>query len=208
MLKQIKLSILFFTLLLFSACTHKEKLNTLESDISQESISKEQKSMLTNGYQIGNYRFLLTEEQKKSSTDQKIFINNNFFKTDFLAQEKLIDNHKKINIILYSMHYSKEEERYTFGTFFVNTSNTLIQKINLTITPKFKNIGDAEPFKTNLYGSNFTELPPKGVIVQSISGGFPLESADLLMQTQPSDISFEISDLEINGEKVDNSNEH
>lgn len=75
---------------------------------------------------IGEYKLLLTENQKKD--EKQIFITNNFFESDFLKKQNNIDLSKKINIILYGLHYSPEEELYTLGTFMINTSDITIKK--------------------------------------------------------------------------------
>lgn len=179
---------------------------TSSNSASEEIITKEQKEYINNGYQIGEYKLLLTENQKKD--EQQVFIDNNFFESNFLKIQKNIDLSKKINIILYGLHYSPEEERYTLGTFLINTSNTTIKKISFTLTPSFKNIGDVEPIKSNFEGDDFVELPPKNFFTLAVSGDAPLKSAYLLMENKGPDITFKITNLEINGEKVDNTNEH
>lgn len=172
----------------------------------EETITKEQDDALNNGYPIGDYTLLLTKNQKKD--EKQIFIDNNFFEANFLKKQNDIDYSKKINIILYGLHFSPEEERYTLGTFLINTSNTTIKKISLTVTTNFKNIGDVTPTKLTLEGADFAELAPKNFVTLALSGDAPLESADLLMENKGSDITFKISDLEINGEQVDNTNEN
>lgn len=197
--------ILIIATIFFVGC--KDTTDTATSNITRkEIITKEQEDYLNNGYQIGEYKLLLTENQKKD--EKQIFITNNFFESDFLKKQNDIDLSKKINIILYGLHYSPEEERYTLGTFLINTTNTTIKKLSFTLTPSFKNIGDVEPIKSNFEGDDFVELPPKSFFTLAISGDAPLKSADLLMENKGPDITFKITDLEINGEKVDNTNEH
>ncbi|MBO0447631.1 hypothetical protein IGJ55_003329 [Enterococcus sp. AZ170] len=197
--------ILVFTTIFFIGCK-----NTTDTDVSastsNEMITKEQEDYLNNGYQIGEYKLLLTENQKKD--EKQIFITNNFFESDFLKKQNDIDLSKKINIILYGLHYSPEEELYTLGTFMINTSDITIKKISLTVTTKFKNIGEVSPTKLTLEGDDFAELAPKNFLTLALSGDAPLKSADLLMENKGPDITFKITDLEINGEKVDNTNEH
>lgn len=197
--------ILVFTTIFFIGCK-----NTTDTDVStstsNEMITKEQEDYLDNGYQIGEYKLLLTKNQKKK--EKQNFIDNNFFEANFLKKQNDIDLSKKINIILYGLHYSPEEERYTLGTFLINTTNTTIKKLSFTLTPSFKNIGDVEPIKSNFEGDDFVDLPSKSFFTLAISGDAPLKSADLLMENKGPDITFKITDLEINGEKVDNTNEH
>ncbi|MGX7149822.1 hypothetical protein [Enterococcus ureasiticus] len=197
--------ILIITCVFFVGC--KNTTNTVISNsASEETITKEQEDYLKNGYQIGDYKLLLTKNQKKN--EKQTFIDNNFFEANFQKIQDNIDLSKKINIILYGLHYSPEEERYTLGTFLINTTNTTIKKLSFTLTPSFKNIGDVEPIKSNFEGDDLVELPPKSLFTLAISGDAPLKSADLLMENKGPDITFKITDLEINGEKVDNTNEH
>ncbi|MGX7201531.1 hypothetical protein BCR22_10590 [Enterococcus plantarum] len=197
--------ILIITCVFFVGCKNTNN-NVISNSASEEIITKEQEDYLNNGYQIGDYKLLLTKNQKKN--EKQTFIDNNFFEVNFLKIQDNIDLSKKINIILYGLHYSPEEERYTLGTFLINTTNTTIKKLSFTLTPSFKNIGDVEPIKSNFEGDDLVELPPKSFFTLAIYGDAPLKSADLLMENKGPDITFKITDLEINGEKVDNTNEH
>lgn len=136
-----------------------------------------------------------------------MFVNNNFFEPDFTKQKENINLSKKINVIVYSMKYSQSENSYTLGIFVINTSNISIEKMSFDLSTKFKYIDEAVSFQVNLEDEDFTKLPPKGVIVQSISGNVPPELSDSLMKNKTSDITFDLTNLIINGEKVDNLNE-
>lgn len=197
--------ILISASIIFSSCSNATKVVVTSTSTENSQLTKVQKEAIEHGYQIGEYKLLLTNYQKKN--EQQVFIDNNFFEANFQKKQNDIDSSKKINILLYGLHYSPEEERYTLGTFLINTSNTTIKKLSFTLTPSFKNIGDVEPIKSAFEGDDFVELPANSFITLAISGDAPLDSADLLMENKGPDITFKITDLEINGEKVDNLNE-
>lgn len=104
------------------------------------------------------------------------------------------------------MHYSPEEERYRLGVFLVNTSGKSIQNIKMLVKTKFKNIEGGEFFVVEYTKENFTYLPNHGAVVNLISANTPIEDLDTLKENTAADITFEIKDLELNGEKVSNEN--
>lgn len=197
--------ILVVVSVLFTGCANTDRTTVSSNSTESSKLTSAQEKAINDGYQIGEYKLLLTNYQKKN--EQQVFIDNNFFEANFQKKQNDIDSSKKINILLYGLHYSPEEERYTLGTFLINTSNTTIKKLSFTLTPSFKNIGDVEPIKSAFEGDDFVELPANSFITLAISGDAPLDSADLLMENKGPDITFKITDLEINGEKVDNLNE-
>jgi hypothetical protein len=188
------------------SCTYTKTTSSSNSSSKSTQLTKEQEEAINNGYQIGEYRLVLTKNQKID--EKQNFINNNFFEANFKKIQDDIDLTKKITIKLYGLNYSPEEERYTLGTFLVNTSNITIKNLSFTLIPSFKNIGDVEPINACFVGDDFVELSPNNFLTLAVSGDAPLESADLLMENKGPDITFKITDLEINGEKVDNLNEH
>lgn len=198
------------TILIITSCANITN-NSTDTQSQKEStqdviFTNEQEKNFKNGYQVADYTIFLTGKQQKSDAEKQMFTNNNFFEPDFTKQKERIDLAKKINVIVYSMQYSKEHNSYTLGTFFINTSDITIEKMNFDIDTKFKYIDDVVHFKVNLEDEDFTTLPPNGVIVQSISGNVPPDLSDLLMKNTKSDITFEITNLEINGKKVPNTN--
>ncbi|MBO0470412.1 hypothetical protein JZO66_07630 [Enterococcus sp. DIV0242_7C1] len=199
--------ILMSVSIVFTGCSGTNNKTALSSSTPTESsqLTTKQKEAIDHGYQIGEYKLLLTNNQKKE--EEQIFIENNFFEANFQKKQGDIDFSKKINILLYALHYSPEDEMYTLGTFIVNTSDITIKKLRLTVTTNFKNIGDVSPTVLTLEGDDFAELSPKNFLTLSLSGDAPLDSADLLMENKGPDITFKTTDLEINGEKVDNLNE-
>ena len=181
---------------------------TITSSDESSSLTENQKNVIENGYQVGDYTIYLTEENKQSPQDVNMFLENEFFEKNLLEVKESINKDLKINILTYSMHYSPEEQRYTLGVFFINTSQDTMEELAMTVRPIFKNVpqtGDATPI--HLEGDNFVELPPNGTIIRSFSADAPIEFLDQLKQNKGEDITFEIKDLEINGEKVNNSNE-
>ncbi|MBP1044524.1 hypothetical protein I6N95_26290 [Vagococcus sp. BWB3-3] len=77
----------------------------------------------------------------------------------------------------------------------------------MEIRPKFKYISQSTEFiPAEFKGTSYTTLPVNGVVVKTISGDAPIEFLDQLKQNKGEDITFEIRDLGINDEKVNNSN--
>lgn len=171
-------------------------------------FKNDQEKSFKNGYKIEDYTVFLTEKQQQSENEKNMFVNNNFFESDFTKQKNNIDLSKKINIITYVTQYSKAENSYTLGTFFINTSNTTIEKMSFNYSMKFKYNDKVVSEKVNFQDEDFVQLPPKGLIVQSIAGNMPPDLVDDFLKNETTDITFEITDLEINDEKVDNLNEH
>lgn len=203
---------LILTILITASCANVTN-NNIDAQKTKESTQEviytnEQETKFKNGYPIEDYTILLTEKQQKSETEKQMFVNNNFFEPDFIKQKKNIDLSKKINLLVYSMQYSEENNSYTLGTFFINTSDFTIEKMSFDIDITFKYIEESVHFKINFADDDFITLPPKGLIVQSISGNVPPELSEPLLKNKTSDITFEITNLEINGEQVDNTNEN
>jgi hypothetical protein len=202
---------LFFITLINSSCVNNsvDRNNAQDySESTQETIfTNDQEKSFKSGYDVEDYTIFLTKKQQKSNNEKNMFVNNNFFEPDFTKQKENINLSKKINVIVYSMKYSQSENSYTLGIFVINTSNISIEKMSFDLSTKFKYIDEAVSFQVNLEDEDFTKLPPKGVIVQSISGNVPPELSDSLMKNKTSDITFDLTNLIINGEKVDNLNE-
>ncbi|WP_086314738.1 hypothetical protein A5821_002352 [Enterococcus sp. 7F3_DIV0205] len=205
-----KFFILFLFTILLSSCQKNDYNYVTESSTGHtlNSFTKEEKKALDNGYPVGKYTIFLTENNKKSTQDVTTFLENNFFEKGFLDAESQINPAKKINIITYAMHYSPEEERFNLGVFLVNTSHENIQSIKMKVKPTFKNITDGEFGEIEYNKKDFIDLPNNGAIPKAISANAPIEYLDKLKENTGSDITFEIKDLEINGEKVNNKNEN
>nr|WP_087641611.1 hypothetical protein [Enterococcus sp. 9D6_DIV0238]OUZ30220.1 hypothetical protein A5889_002508 [Enterococcus sp. 9D6_DIV0238] len=109
--------ILMSVSIVFTGCSGTNNKTALSSSTPTESsqLTTKQKEAIDHGYQIGEYKLLLTNNQKKE--EEQIFIENNFFEANFQKKQGDIDFSKKINILLYALHYSPEDEMYTLGTF-------------------------------------------------------------------------------------------
>ena len=187
---------------------NQKQTTTITSSGESDELTEEQKNAIENGYQVDEYTIYLTEGNKESHQDIDMFVENDFYKKNILQVKGGIDKKIKINILTYAMNYSPEEERYTLGLFFINTSHETINELKMSIRPIFKNISESGGFlDVHLKGKNFVELPMNGMIAISFSADVPIESLDQLKQNKGRDITFEIKDLEINGEKVNNSNQ-
>lgn len=197
-------------IVLLTACQKNNVKNTTKSSTQniENILTNKQEKAIDNGYQVGKYTILLSENNKKSEQDIATFIDNDFFEKALIKVEPRIDSSKKINILTYSMHYSPEEERYTLGVFFINSSKSNIDNVKMLLKPKFKNISEGEFINVNFEGDDFPNLPVNGVSPRTISASSPIEYLDMLKENTGSDITFEIKDLEINGEKVNNKNEN
>lgn len=210
MLKNRKIDcILLFLLTILLASCQKTDLSTVTTYSIQNienTLTEQQNDAVNNGFKVGKYIVLLSENNKKSEQDIATFIENDFFEKALLKAEARIDPNKKINILTYSMHYSPEEERYTLGVFFINSSKDNINSIKMLVKPKFKNIKESEFINVHFEGDDFPNLPINGVSPRTISASAPIEYLDKLKENTGSDITFEIKDLEINGEKLGNEN--
>ncbi|ALS36614.1 hypothetical protein ABID30_003645 [Enterococcus rotai] len=208
--RRVKFTLTFLILILLTACQKNTLNNSVESSsqTTANSLTDNQKKTVDNGHRIGKYTVLLSENNKKSEQDIATFIENDFFEKAFLNVESRIDPTKKLNILTYSMHYSPEEERYTLGVFFINSSKNNINSIKMLLKPNFKNISEGEFIEVNFEGDDFPNLPVNGVSPRTISANAPIEYLDRLKENTGSDITFEIKDLELNGEKVNNTNEN
>lgn len=197
-------------IVLLTACQKNNIKNTTMSSTqnTENTLTNKQKEAIDNGYKVGKYTILLSENNKKSEQDIATFIENDFFEKALIKAEPRIDSRKKINVLTYSMHYSPEEERYTLGVFFINSSKSNIDSIKMLLKPKFKNISEGEFININFEGDDFPSLPVNGVSPRTISASAPIEYLDRLKENTGSDITFEIKDLEVNGEKVSNTNEN
>ncbi|WP_314067524.1 hypothetical protein [uncultured Vagococcus sp.] len=205
---------LLLMVLLMSACgkldnKESEKYETTITNSSEiTGLTEKQEDAIENGFQVDEYTVYLTEENKQSQQDIENFIESNFYEKNVLQVKDRIDKSLKVNILTYAMNYSPEEERYTLGVFFINTSQETMEELAMTVRPIFKNVPQTGEFGTiHLKGENFVALPTNGIIVRSFSADAPIEFLDQLKQNKGEDITFEIKDLEINGEKVNNSNE-
>lgn len=71
----------------------------------------------------------------------------------------------------------------------------------------FKNIDFNEPVTIDFAEQAFTDLSPKGVVTFNVKYPAPYDDYfDLLKDNNITDLSFEIEELAINGEKVDTIN--
>lgn len=208
--RKIKLILISLLVVMLTACQKNNLKNITKSSNQniENTLTSNQKEAINNGYKAGKYTILLSENNKKSEQDIATFIENDFFEQALLKAEPRIDSNKKINILTYSMHYSPEEERYTLGVLFINSSKSNINSIKMLLKPKFKNISEGEFINVNFEGDDFPNLPVNGVSPRTISASAPIEYLDKLKENTGSDITFEIKDLEINGEKVNNTNEN
>lgn len=206
--KKSKFILTLLLVFLLTACQKNTLSSSTESGFQTivNTLTDEQKEILNNGYHVGKYTILLSENNKKSEQDIATFVNNDFFEKALLTVEPRVDPNKKLNILTYSMHYSPDDERYTLGVFFINSSKNNINSIKMLLSPKFKNISESEFIEVTFEGNDFPDLPVNGVSPRTISANAPMEYLDRLKENTGSDITFEIKNLEINGEKIDNNN--
>lgn len=205
-------SFLFFSVLTFFlvGCQTNEGIQEGKTDTSVETtnnLTKEEQEAVDNGYPIGEYTIYLSEKNKKSKQDVANFIDNGFFKDHFTGVESQIDRTKQLNMITYGMRYSPEEEMYLLAIFFVNTSVNNIKELRILVKPKFKNLGEEGEFIELTFEDEISlNIPPNGVVPGSITASAPIEYMERLKQNTAEDITFEIKELEINGERVENVN--
>ncbi|MBP1044535.1 hypothetical protein I6N95_26345 [Vagococcus sp. BWB3-3] len=203
---------LFFSVLTFFlvGCQTNEGIQERQTDTSVETtnnLTEEEQEAIDNGYPIGKYRMFLSENNKKSTEEMAFFLENNFLEKNVLQIENQVDASKKVNVIVYSMRYSPEDERYTLGVFYVNTSDTNIKKVKLMAKPKFKTLGEEGEFGEIEYeGEDFPDLPTNGIVAKVISANAPISYLEKLKENTGDDITIEIKELEINGEQVENVN--
>lgn len=200
-------------LLLVGGCTSKVKN---DNDKQQSAATKESRVDYSstiqkyNGYDLGDYKYYLMNGQKKQSefletlsTDFDTTIKNNFE-----TYRYKVDNKQKVNLIPFRFRINVNEETVTTNYFMVNNSNTVINEILFKGYPRFKNVEVEAKTEVAFNKTELAELPTKGVVVFSLNMSAPSEYQSKLKENKVSDLSFDITDLEINGEKVDNNNEN
>ncbi|MBP2099089.1 hypothetical protein [Enterococcus rivorum] len=194
----------------FSACSLKKEATGLKKVKQEESFSKNYENIVDDGYTIGDYHFYFANFQKKDSET----IKNNLQDFDstivknFETYQYKIDKTKKINMLPFRIQYNPTDETIRTNYFLINNTNTKISSIDIEGLPKLKNIDIVEPTTISFSDEDFLQLPTNGFISFSVTMSMPIEYIESLKENKVNDLSFDIIDLKINGEKVDNSNEH
>lgn len=210
-LKPLNLSVMILFVLLLGGCTNnnsKIQNNTKASTSEEMSINNEHKEIIENGYNMGAYQFYLMNFQKKNP-DTLASIFNNFDETIKLNFEKYknkIDATKKISVIPFRIQYNVSEEIVTINYFLVNNYSKDISSINISGIPIVKNVTDISPIDLPIPENDLGLLPTNGVMVMPLVFPVPIESEPKWRENKVSDLSFEISKLEINDEEIDNNN--
>lgn len=200
---------LILLVLLVSGCGKPEKKETtMISSSESDELTEEQKNAIENGYLVEGYTIYLTEENKQSPKDIDRFVENEFYQKNILQVKGREKKELKVNILTYAMNYSPEEEQYSLGLFFINTSQETINELKMSIRPVFKKIPESDSFlDIHLKEKHFIALPTNGMVATTYSADAPIKYLDQLKQNRGEDIIFDIKYLEINGKKVDNRNE-
>lgn len=210
-LKPFNLSVVILFVLLLGGCTNnnsKIQDNTKTSTNEEMPLNNEHEEIIENGYKMGDYQFYLMNLQKKNP-DTLASIFNNFDETIKLNFEKYknkIDITKKINLIPFRIQYNVSEEIVTINYFLVNNYSKDISSINIHGTPIVKNVTDISPIDLPIPENDLGLLPTNGVMVIPLVFPVPIESKAKWEENKVSDLSFEISKLEINDEEIDNNN--
>lgn len=200
-------------LFLISGCTTKTDDNNLnsQSSVSTEPTTNHSEVIQKyDGYDLDGYKYYVMNGQKKQpefletlSTDFDTTIKNNFENYKYKINAK-----EKVNLIPFRFQHDLTQETLTTNYFLVNNSNEPITDISFKGFPCFKNIETEVETEISYPKEEFLNLPLKGVITFVIKMSAPKEYQSKLKENKVADLSFDITDLEINGEKVDNNNEN
>ncbi|MBO0447769.1 hypothetical protein JZO78_15665 [Enterococcus ureilyticus] len=212
--KILKLCLMISLLIFLSGCvsekiaTDKEHEETGTSE--SQTISKKHSDIIEHGYNLGDYHFYIMEFQKKNQTASTSLLQN--FDTtiinNFNNYKDRISQNKKIEVLPFGIQYNLSEETVTINYFLINNFNKDIHSIHITGTPKFKTIENVLPLDIALSENELGLLPYKGIVAFPMNISAPIEYEPKLRDIKVADLSFDITDLEINGEKVDNNNEN
>ncbi|MBP2099114.1 hypothetical protein [Enterococcus rivorum] len=213
-LKKIKTVIISLSLLfMVSGCTLKssnDTQNTSDSVIQKSTKNYTKTINKYDGYDLNGYKFYIMDGQKEHdefletlSTDFDETIKQNFE-----TYRYKIDENKKINLIPFRFRINVNQETVTTNYFIVNNSNRVVNDISFKGFPRFKNTEVEEKTDAKLTKKELGYLPEKSFVAFSITMSAPKSYQAKLKENKVADLSFDITDLEINGEKVDNNNEH
>lgn len=202
-----------FLLLLVGGCTGKVKSDNKKQQSSATTESRVDYSSTIqkyNGYDLGDYKYYVMNGQKKQSEFLETLLTDfdTTIKNNFETYQYKIDNKQKVNLIPFRFRINVNEETVTTNYFMVNNSNTVINEISFKGYPRFKNVEVEAKTEVEFNKTELAELPPKGIVVFSLNMSAPSEYQSKLKENKVADLSFDITDLEINGEKVDNNNEN
>lgn len=157
-------------------------------------------------YKFDDYNMMLLNEQKKSSAISKKIINNmaNYEKA-FSSHKFRISDKYRINIIPYSMTYSKKDELYVIEVFVINKSNSVINDLSFMIQTVFKNkIEGQNVFDVEFSQQQLGNFKPNDMFIVSITGSVSLDQLSELEKNTADDINIEVLDLSINKEQISN----
>lgn len=203
------ISSIIFIIFCFSACYHKKGTSNFQNREQKEFSSNEQKK-IDEGYILGDYHFYFMNFQKKEPVVIKDILKN--FDTtilkNFETYQNKIDKSKKVNMIPFRIQYNPTNETVKTNYFLINNTNNIISLIYIEGWPQLKNIEIVEPTIISFSDEEFLKLPSKGVIAFSVTMSMPIKYENELKNNKVSDLSFDITDLKINGEKVSNTNEN
>lgn len=202
-----------FLLFLINGCTTRtddSSLNSQNSVSTETTVNYSEVIQKYDGYDLDGYKYYIMNAQKKHEdflntleTDFDVTIKKNFENYRLKINDKA-----KINLIPFRFQHDLTQETLTTNYFLVNNSNETITNINFKGFPRFKNIETEAETEISYSTEDFLNLPPKGVVSFAITMSAPKEYQSKLKENKVADLSFDITDLEINGEKVDNNNEN
>ena len=208
--------VLFIVLFVFTGCNAKDANNTEPIKQGIEKVERESNTnnedeteILENGFKMGEYTFFLMNMQKENDETKEFMLTileNNII-PHFEKNESRIIPLEKISLIPYSFTYDKPTEKVEVNYFLVNNSQQIVKSVLIKGKATFKNVDFNETVTIDFDEKTFTDLFPKGVTTFKMKYPAPYDKYfDLLKENQITDLSFEIEELEINGEKVENVN--
>lgn len=198
-------------LFLISGCKTKTDDSSFssQSSVSTEStVDYSEVIQKYDGYDLDGYKYYIMNAQKKHEeflntleTDFEMTIKKNFENYRYRINDKT-----KINLIPFRFQHDLTQETLTTNYFLVNNSNETITNIDFKGFPRFKNIETEAETEISYSKEDFLNLPSKGIVSFAITMSAPKEYQSKLKENKVADLSFDITNLEINGEKVNNEN--
>lgn len=199
--------------LLTSACT---KVNTASnhadsSENTQTSNSEIPRAeILKSGYKIGEYRFKFMKVQIENDYSREDILSNLnvIIKNNFEKVEKNINKNIKIDLLPSVANYNPENKNLTINYFLLNNSSTAIESIHFKGITKFKDVNINKSVDTGFSKQEFITLEKNEFVFFSLTLKISDEYKDKLLENiKSTDLSIDITDLEINGQKTSNENQ-
>lgn len=128
-------------------------------------------------------------------------------KNNFEEVEKYIDSTKKVDLLPTLANYDDINEKLTINYFLVNNSSETIKSIQIKGLPEFQNIKSESDVNTSFSEKEFTTLKQNEFVAFTLTFNIDKKYIKQLSEIKNIDLKVNITELEINGKKTDNSNQ-